>query len=141
MEQQQTVVSEVIREQITKEDRCLLTTWFPTKSRATIRYEWTHGTQGHLKARAKSAEMGASSRSRFSPKKIIIRIISKKVYGEEVMSRQMVGHRCRMFGERRRTVENEGQSGHSSRTTDKNNIIPCDFHCINSYIESRILAT
>ncbi|KAJ4427288.1 hypothetical protein ANN_24906 [Periplaneta americana] len=44
------------------------------------------------------------------------------VYGEEVMSCQMVGRWCCMFSEGRQSVEDEGQSGRPSTSTNENNI-------------------
>ncbi|KAJ4440545.1 hypothetical protein ANN_08686 [Periplaneta americana] len=67
--------------------------------RAVIPYEWARGSNVS-----------------------IIHERLQTVYGEEVMSRQMVGRWCCMFSEGRQSVEDEGQNGRPSTSTNENNI-------------------
>ncbi|GFW63755.1 hypothetical protein TNCV_4940471 [Trichonephila clavipes] len=54
------------------------------------------------------------------------------VYGEKVMSREMVGCWCCMFRKRRQIVEDKSQNGHPSTSRDENNITPPDFHLFSA---------
>ncbi|KAJ4430637.1 hypothetical protein ANN_19226 [Periplaneta americana] len=89
----------VIRVKITMADRCVLTTWSPMEVRAVIRYEW-------------ACESSVS----------IIHERLQTKYGEEVISRQMVGRWCCMFSEERQSMEDESRSGRPSTSTNENNI-------------------
>ncbi|GFT79861.1 hypothetical protein TNCV_4597821 [Trichonephila clavipes] len=72
--------------------RMLITRW-QMKTRAVIRYEYTHGTCAS-----------------------VIHERPQNEYSEEAMSRQMVGHSCCVLNEERQNVEEEGRYGCRSKS-------------------------